>query len=1262
MLSPAPLLVQDLAEQVVAVIEYCIDGLRGVEEFQDRTTIKTISRTDGWENIHVFSKLEQLNCVSRVEFVSKLVAETFPALDENDHDDRRTTKRSIFPEDHLDYQRFQLVNRILLPLLVALGQCYAFLDRLPDPEPHQQSVSKTKPLPPIGMLSLRNYTDIACFVELTVCSSVLPLVEPNILVTVEERARYFLPRSLAGRIQRKSLLWASRCRQGNETYIHMDNHHQDQTELMKTSQVLGSLLLLDRFKPMLLPRHVSDLYAALLQAEAMQNNAQLGCHPNETCLSRTFSPIYSRLLLPRKNSDGTRNETTLLDPILRAKAYQSLLMHGTKAPVWLRKKVSHLLSDLASCQLTSILQVFVHAAPASDRSSAGMRLARALVSGGQKSDEHYIESLCCQVLSILEAVYKEYASLGAMMQSLSRHHEATVHAVWAILVVVPTSTRDHYLLRRTSQNMAGGNETLGTANMIDMVAHYGTLLASIPPCMDTSMICRLVLLPLDYDGQPQEGLAPTTLGVILRLAAISTVLKSNVKNDAILLLELFQKTFLATRFRQSDGVESVSGRDVFGASLVYALAPCQWDLAQLRFRCTSGENDDEAVDVEKMSGGEISLVEFITKEMENRAKVVLNSLFSVGADYADAKTCNLSAIVLARLLQMYFTSDDTRVQVAVPTLFRSPHFQLVPLVCVPVLCEGTRALSLFSSDDDESDCIFEVMGIVFHSTVKRFTDNDDDSSVVPTIGSRFSSKIDRAAAFLSTLVYNGVPSGSYLVDPDIIDGNEEVVVSLASALLSILIGVLELGARRRPRRDEEIFWSFIPLLRPLAELPMVEKAEENVASSTLLEMAEMASHAIALLASRNALDTKEDVPINQEKGLSSHEERITKAEVDLESSDPPIRARGVVLLRHLAMTLTSETASCGTGVDPQGENVPMVKRLLTVSFKALRDKESYVYLAAVHTIVAIADILPKTVLPLLGSALASGVFSPTNPPDLRLSSEQRIKLAESLIFSIRRRGTINEHIPFLMEVMLFGPREASIVRAGPDEVFLMQRQTNEYFLEGRSADESTTPDDEDVNKNWVDINLRVRAGGPLFLNEEKDAVRASRLNVASELVASCDPTIAARFASSVIDASIDALYLATSRPVRRAGAYLAKQLYSALIREDASVNLPCIEIPLAISVIAGDEDILHSALKRCCKELDLNDAGTGLRNVDPATVARCEEALCIRKRASGILAAGKIAFDARRKQSNNPVTRLLEKNNAKVDTSLVRRFVIDEME
>ena len=1172
---------ETLAIQIVQVIAQCIDELRAIFP----TTIAT-NREEG--PVKVFTQLtaKATDLLAQIDRLSHAVANTIHA-DHHDGFELSAAEHAVLLDDE-DDERSQLVTRITLPLLAALGRCYSVLDRLPSPP---LVGSGKPPPPPRGMLSLRNYTDIACWVELTVCWSILPLLEPNVLRSMPERMRYQLPKSLAGRIPRQSLSAFT------TTTTRTTSTRKRAVELNATARIMGSLVWLDRFRPMLLPRHVTDLYASLLQAEQYDDSMFL-----------TTSPIYARLLLPA--ADDTINDTTTttttptLDPVLQAKAYQSLLLHGTRAPLWLRQRASQLLADLARRNLPCILQVFVHAAPAPHRSAAGLRLARALTTTTTTAAEHH-SLVGHQVLAILQGVYQEYGSVHAMSlsESLSGPHETTVHAVWAILDVLPN--RDAYLLDCIQQDLDDGQ-------VHRVVQQLGTLLSSVPPSSNSSSagwIRRLVLLPLG--GLDGPGLPRTTLGMLLRLAACTTVLKSQLQDDTIAVLQLLRDSFVTSQ------CDDHAGTDVLAVALIYALAPGQWDLVPYQFQLCK---DDSIRMVQKAFDGD-ALVDFVVEQIERRARGLVQHVF--GPDDA------LASVLFGQLLQMYFSNDDE-----VDYMLSSPHLRLVPLVCVPVLCEQAPALSLLLSKEHER--IFEIMQLVFRAAARQLGGND-----VPNRGNlqAGTENLRAAAAFVSKLVVpDGLAPGTFLIDPAGTGSDPDVLWSIAAALLSILISILELGAPKRSQRDEGTFSSLIPLLEPLAEL-------SDDQESTVPELAEMASHAVALLASRSGgmeSAAAEDQP------TTIPAEKLAQARKDLESKEPPIRARGVVSLRHVAANAAAEND--GSSVD--------LEQLLAIAITALGDEESYVYLAAVHTIVSIVDAAPSTVLPILGRTLASGEHELLETRR-RLTNDQRIKLAEALIFSIRRRrGAIFEYIPFLLECMLFGPRENRghpSVELDDDNDFLIQQRTHDFFLHGHNPNE----EDETLEKkkNWDEINLRVNTGGPLFMSEEHDAVRASQFQVVAELWAASDPPAAvAPWSNLVLDASMRALQLDTSRPVRRASAYLAKQFYAALVRE----GVEAADIPLAVSAVAGGEDKLCAVLERCCRASDLDDLRKG-RTYDPATIARCQEALDMRRQAadSGLLAAGKAALEAQRQQANNPVARLLHAGRR--EESRVPRIKIEEL-
>jgi hypothetical protein len=76
-----------------------------------------------------------------------------------------------------------IVFDFFVPLFEALTYAYQVLDNIPEPP----VIKGTKPKRPPGILSLRNYTDVACATECAVVLGILPHLEPNVLFSVTGR-------------------------------------------------------------------------------------------------------------------------------------------------------------------------------------------------------------------------------------------------------------------------------------------------------------------------------------------------------------------------------------------------------------------------------------------------------------------------------------------------------------------------------------------------------------------------------------------------------------------------------------------------------------------------------------------------------------------------------------------------------------------------------------------------------------------------------------------------------------------------------------------------------------------------------------------------------------------------------------------------------------------------------------------------------------------------------------------------------------------
>jgi hypothetical protein len=367
-------------------------------------------------------------------------------------------------------------------------------------------------------------------------------------------------------------------------------------------------------------------------------------------------------------------------------------------------------------------------------------------------------------------------------------------------------------------------------------------------------------------------------------------------------------------------------------------------------------------------------------------------------------------------------------------------------------------------------------------------------------------------------------------------------------------------------------------------------------------------------------------------------ESIHEAEKDLESEQPPIRARGVALLtkishRYLnekeeqlhASPLITIVDDNTKGKEDSNASSDVLSEILRVSVVALADIESYVYLAAIQSIVKAADVSPREVIPLIGNGVALGTISfdrsgkEGEGVQVQLTSEQRIKLSEALLFTIRRREkAIYEFVPLLMNLVLHGLPERTTDHRPSGLDARIQEETHRYFVEGTDQHH-----DEEERPSREDLDLRVRTGGPVFQSEENDVLRAGCVAVLAELISSALPAVVARHCRTLIHFAATSLTLETSRPVRRATAILCYELYCAILREQDEESYGSVDLPssLAVETVSSGEEELLLALKRCVNASDVKT-----RLYDPAMTERCKEALDARMaiERSGILPAAKL--------------------------------------
>ncbi|RMX69435.1 hypothetical protein DD238_004631 [Peronospora effusa] len=201
--------------------------------------------------------------------------------------------------------------------------------------------------------------------------------------------------------------------------------------------------------------------------------------------------------------------------------------------------------------------------------------------------------------------------------------------------------------------------------------------------------------------------------------------------------------------------------------------------------------------------------------------------------------------------------------------------------------------------------------------------------------------------------------------------SEEEGDEILTICLGVVMTILEVGSSLRSDSEEQQLCAMLPVLEKLSRHPRPEAAE-------------LASNARAQILSRSA--AKNSDTNTTEAGKQSFEEVLQKAERDLSSELVPLRARGVVTLTRLVRQ--SHSHAC------DAEWIPRVHTLARVFLLHLQDSESYVFLAAVQGLAALADTHPNVAIPALVKALG----------DLNNSLESRIKLSEALLFSAKRCG------------------------------------------------------------------------------------------------------------------------------------------------------------------------------------------------------------------------------------------------------------------
>ena len=1272
------------------------------------------------------------------------------------HNHNKDNNRQSFNIHPLEKDRYQLVHLIFIPLLQSLAKTYKIIDDDNNNEDKQEESqqeeeqrssiiqsstgskqkTKIKPKAPRGLLSLTNYTDVASLLELTVCTSIIPLLESYIVLDIKDRIRQCLPKSLQGRLRKKSLEWGidvvqyvKRKEEANKSSSHkvqnaIQKIRKAKQELSLVINAITQVILLDRFRPMLLPRHITDVYAVLFQLERLNdletkliammmdnNNGHDDNYFNEKQnndddMKRNNNTkwLYDFFLGEKNDTyDDCNNKqqyhhfTQNIQPIdihTKVKSFQSLLLSGKKTPPWLRSRVGKLLTEIATHDdiegLQSIIDIFVVAAsslPTEEMTGASSRLGRVLCGLDVKKDMQYYNLLLKQFVKILDGIIVDMPNMAkSNVQNtgeLNARSVAVILTVWAVLEHLPSEITTKYFFVQLSEGLYPGRNNDQTSSIKLSIGRILILLMYTPPGGDRdtnhvlNQFVQFILsssnLSIFTDDtqhisfQSAPGLT-SPFGQLLRIACAegNKVIQCSdviMASDTMKMIVYTIITKCKLDFNKDNITNKCSLEMTAATAMIQSVLLSPFDLMQYQFY----RSENLAIghgEVAMLKRNQIDSIESdLIKAIEDRAQFVVHNLVDV--KHTDLNNY-LPGAMFQILLLIYFDSNKKDSNISSSDLLPEgirkniDEFKVVSMMMLPILCEQYSPDLLFKDDGSDSNGIIHIVDLI-----------------ISTIATQFKAE-------------KNVNDPSKQNDSD-------TQLSIVSIVLSLLVAMLELGSQKRSIAEETALKSMLPSLQALTTLTdthvfspnLYASDTENMERSKLAvirsEIAEMASHAMAIIFSRSTLDEEknDDDIIDNLSHADYFSKVISDAENQLLSDQPPLRARAMVQLRQLARGRLEELknsneskgkgtsnplimeidgiVSVATDVNP----LVIVTDMLRVCIKSLEDAESYVYLASIQTIVSIVDILPSLSMPILVDAVVTGHMKLNDhhlnmSKDFILSSSQRIKCTEALIFSIRRRGdAIRSYGGILMNSILHGKSCSNNGDSGHDfdSSSNIQRETDIYFRPNKTAhikfDEYALPSD-----SIEEQQVRLKTGGPVFDSEEVDVVRAACISVLSELISTIHPTAVEKYCFVLVKLGLNALRLDHSRVVRRSAAFLCRELYSCAFREleEIDVHAKVVDACFSIALVESNESLLWASLTRCVSGDDVdtilfNGSSSSVKDktrlYDSATVARCQEALDIRNslQESGLLRLIEAYVKQYRDADRNPIARLLKKED-----------------
>ncbi|KAI2493348.1 Required for nuclear transport of RNA pol II C-terminus 1 [Fragilaria crotonensis] len=735
-------------------------------------------------------------------------------------------------------------------------------------------------------------------------------------------------------------------------------------------------------------------------------------------------------------------------------------------------------------------RVFVISAASSqaDTTAAALRLSKTLV---VVNDDNDYSKLCIQLVQLLDVD----------VETMSSTEFASAVTVWACLDQLPRQQVLQCFLPILTEGIFPKE---GSCDLHSMVRRLLVLFAVVPVSHSTTAVCDLILSPIPSNK------ATTLLSQIVRLASLTTIEDAEVKHDAAMALRMFCCLMERTTF--SFCGEEVDGLGLLSVCLLYAVAPNKWDIDGSQYRLAVGNDTmTRSNDLTLVTSQDCPIDEAsVLRDVETRASVVVKEAVKV----TELKTDSL----LARCMFQHLLLTIFSLSQKLGSTNCSPDLRLSVMILLPILCESLSPEALLLGASSGASEILATFKLILDCAASSLDDyfhqsqGNRVSGIV--VGFNKASRLFHSMAPECDLNRNQVNGGK---DSEL----EDMLMSTASIALSLLTAMLELGSDYRNAEEVALLEDTIPSLRVLSTVASNSRAHGSEAAKLQAEVAEMASHAAALIVSRKAR-----VEINN---LDNRRENmslamiIAEAENEIQSDHPAVRAQGVVRLRHLArgcladrgeqlpttpkMVDISEPLSSLTNVD-------VIHEILRVSLLTLADPESYVYLAGIQTIVAIADVNPRVIIPLIGIGISVGEvqLNAGSVKTVLLTQNERIKLAEALLFVVRRRGPgIDQYMSQILMTMMRGHRQVQ-ERMPPNDAKIIQEQTHDFFTSDTDhTNELTAPSDRLEAKM-----MRAGAGGPIFTAELNDVLRSSCVAIIVELVDAALPSSIAAYATDLV--------------------------------------------------------------------------------------------------------------------------------------------------